>query len=359
MKEIVIWAHSECRSTMSLFREVKRQAGVPVTIALWQYDDTAEIRAKREAAGQTEGEYDDLAPVPVGEDLARGEELLAMHSGEGAVHVFCVYQNSAVWRRLILQAKKLGLRVVVYAEAPCEMCLGLKAWMKRMYYCFVLPFRLREVAQAADCFICQSGRMGVERLTRLGWEKEKIVPFGYASVATGELCHGTHGMRGNVLRVLHSGVEAEYRGVKTLLKAEKILKMRGIGLDVVRTHGKLPACEMERLYKWADVFVACGLCEPWGMRVNDAIHAGLPVVVSSGMGAKMIVEQHACGSVYKAGNARALADVLHRFATDPDFVSNCRAAVTQAHSAWLPASKAQEFLASITHPLTHSSTHNL
>ena len=344
MKEIVIWAHSECRSTMSLFREVKRQAGVPVTIALWQYGDTAEIRAKREAAGQAEGEYDDLAPVPVGEDLARGEELLAMHSGEGAVHVFCVYQNSAVWRRLILLAKKLGLRVVVYAEAPCEMCLGPKAWMKRLYYRFVLPFRLREVAQAADLFICQSGRMGVERLTRLGWEKEKIVPFGYASAATGEFGHGTNGICGNVLRVLHTGVEAEYRGVKTLLKAEKILKMRGIGLDIVRTHGKLPACEMERLYKWADVFVACGLCEPWGMRVNDAIHAGLPVVVSSGMGARMIVGQYGCGSVYKAGDAKALADVLQRFAEDRAFADSCRDGVVKAHEAWSPENKANEFI---------------
>ena len=72
------------------------------------------------------------------------------------------------------------------------------------------------------------------------------------------------------------------------------------------------------------------------------------------MGAKMIVEQHGCGSVYKAGNAKALADVLHRFATDADFASKCRAAVAQAHSAWLPETKAKEFLDSITHLLPHS-----
>ena len=344
ISEIVIWAHSECRSTMSLYREVKKQAGVPVTIALWQHGFAAEIKAKRETDGQAEGEYDDLAPVPVGEDLAHGEELLAMHSGEEAVHVFCVYQNSAVWRRLILLAKKLGLRVVVYAEAPCEMCLGPKAWMKRLYYRFVLPFRLREVAQAADLFICQSGRMGVERLTRLGWAKEKIVPFGYASAATGEFGHGTNGIRGNGLRVLHTGVEAEYRGVKTLLKAEKILKMRGIGLDIVRTHGKLPAYEMERLYKWADVFVACGLCEPWGMRVVDAIHAGLPVIVSDGMGIEWMVEKFGCGGVYKKGNAYDLAEILERFAKDADFRNRLVAGVSTAHEAWQPENRAKEFL---------------
>ena len=345
MKEIVIWAHSECRSTMSLYREVKRQVGVPVTIALWQYGADAVIRTRRETTGQGKGEYDDLAPVPVGEDLARGEELLAMHSGEGAVHVFCVYQNSAVWRRLILLAKKLGLRVVVYAEAPCEMCLGPKAWMKRLYYRFVLPFRLREVAQAADVFISQSGRMGIDRLMRLGWAKEKIAPFGYASEVSDSFASRDYSeISTRPLRVLHTGVETPYRSVETLLKAERILKRHGIKIEVVRTHGTLPVGEMERLYKWADVFVACGLCEPWGMRVVDAIHAGLPVIVSDGMGVEWMVDKFGCGSVYKKGNARELADILERFAKDADFRSLLTAGVSVAHEAWRPENRAQYFL---------------
>ena len=348
MNELVIWAHSECRSTMSLYREVKRQAGVPVTIALWKYGESDDIRQSREATGQCAGEYADLELVPVGEDLVRGQNLLAMHSGEGAVHVFCVYQNSAIWRQLILLAKKLGLHVVVYAEAPCEMCVGFKALLKRIYYRFVLPFKVRDVVRAADLFISQSGRMGMDRLTRLGWARERIVPFGYASDCLVNHVEQVEHVESGVLRVLHTGIETTYRDVGTLLRAVKILKKRDISVEVVRTHGGVPLYELERLCKWADVFVACGLCEPWGMRVNDAIHAGLPVVVSSGMGARMIVEQYACGSVYKAGNAKALADVLYRFATDSDFASKCRAAVAQAHSAWLPASKAKEFITLIS-----------
>ena len=345
MKDIVIWAHSECRSTMSLYREVKRQAGVPVTIALWKYGERDDVRKSREASGQCAGEYADLDLVPIGEDLVRGQNLLAMHSGEGAVHVFCVYQNSPVWRQLILQAKKLGLRVVVYAEAPCEMCIGFKALLKRIYYRFVLPFKVCDVVRAADLFISQSGRMGMDRLMRLGWEREKIVPFGYASPGVIDHVEQVEHVGSDVLRILHTGVETPYRDVETLLRAVKILKKKGVPVEVVRTHGGVPLYELERLYKWADVFVACGLCEPWGMRVNDAIHAGLPVVVSSGMGAKMIiVEQHACGSAYKAGDAKALADVLHRFATDSDFASKCRAGVAKAHEAWLPEAKAREFI---------------
>ena len=344
MKELVIWAHSECRSTMSLYREVKRQAGVPVTIALWKHGESDNVRKSREAIGQCAREYADLDLGPIGEDLVRGQNLLAMHSGEGAVHVFCVYQNSPVWRQLILQAKKLGLRVIVYAEAPCEMCLGLKAWLKRLYYRFVLPRKVGWVAKYVDKFLCQSGEIGIDRLLRIGWRKEQIVPFGYASEADKVGVQSWSWRGGGVLRVLHTGVEAPYRDVETLLKAVKILNKKGISVEVVRTHGGVPLYELERLYKWADVFVACGLCEPWGMRVNDAIHAGLPVIVSSGMGAKMIVEQHACGSVYKAGDAKALADELNRFANDRAFADRCCAGVAKAHEAWSPENKAKEFL---------------
>ena len=152
------------------------------------------------------------------------------------------------------------------------------------------------------------------------------------------------GREDGTLRVLHTGIETPYRDVATLLKAAKLLKSNGISVEVVRTHGGVPLYELERLCKWADVLVACGLCEPWGMRVNDAIHAGLPVVVSDGMGAKMIVEQCGCGSVYKAGDAKALADVLLRFAKDRAFADGCCAGVAKAHEAWSPATKAKEFL---------------
>ena len=115
-REIVIWAHSECRSTMSLFREIMRLAGVPVTISLWKYGQCDDVRQRREVDGQRVGEYDDLGLIPIGEDYARGRALLARHLGEGVAHIFCVYQVSPVYRRLIAEAKSAGCKVFVYAQ---------------------------------------------------------------------------------------------------------------------------------------------------------------------------------------------------------------------------------------------------
>lgn len=335
MKELVIWAHSECRSNAALYAEVKRLAearGIKVTMCLW---DVMPMDESRKVHG--------LEWIKVGDDFLKGREVIAAHGGKDAVHAFCVYQNSAVWRRLIVEAKRGGARVVVSAEAPCEMCVGAKAILKRMYYRWVLPFKVGDVAKTADLFLNASGTTGVDRLVRLGWAREKIVPFGYASAVAGELEVGSGGAR-ETLRVLHTGIETPYRDVATLRRAVELLKVKGIPVEMVCTGGKASEEEMPRLYGWADVFAACGLCEPWGMRVNDAVHAGLPVVVSDGMGASWLVEQFGCGCVYPAGDAAALAKILERFATDGKYRSGLAAGVAAAHKAWTPEARAKVWL---------------
>lgn len=341
VNEIVIWAHSECRSNAALYAEVKRLAeaqGLRVTMCLW---DEMPMEESRKSHG--------LEWIKVGDDLKKGREVLAAHGGADATHVFCVYQNSSVWRRLIVEAKKSGSRVVVSAEAPCEMCVGLKARLKRLYYRWVLPWRVRGVVKAADLFLNASGMNGVDELLRLGWKKEKIVPFGYASECGGEVaadrCSGR--MEG-ALHILHTGIETEYRDVATLRRAVDVLRGKGIAVDLACTRGKASDEEMARLHGWADVFVACGLCEPWGMRVNDAIHAGLPVVVSDGMGARWLVDQFGCGCAYPAGDAEALSKILERFAGDADFRVRLISGVSAAHAAWTPEARAKVWLEKVS-----------
>ncbi len=337
MKNLVIWAHSECRSNVALYAEVKRIAeakGIRVTMCLWNLKPMEESRKMH-----------GLNWIAVGDNLKNGREMLAAHGGKDAAHVFCVYQNSSVWRRLIVEAKASGARVVVSAEAPCEMCVGLKALAKRAYYRFVLPWRIRKVVKAADVFLNASGNSGIGRLRRLGWTREKIVPFGYASALTGEFRVKSLELgAGESLRVLHTGVETPYRGFETLENAVEMLKKRGVQVELRHTAGKVPEEEMQELYGWADVFVGCGLCEPWGMRVNDAIHAGLPIVVSSGMGSKWLVERFGCGAVFRRGDAKELADILERMAKDADYRKRLISGAAATHEAWTPEARAKVWL---------------
>ena len=106
----------------------------------------------------------------------------------------------------------------------------------------------------------------------------------------------------------------------------------------------MAAEEMARLYRECDVFVACGLCEPWGIRVNDAIHAGAPVAVSRGMGAAWLVDQFGCGCTFKPGDAAELADILERMSADRDFLARLRSGARAAGAAWTPEKRARVFI---------------
>ena len=392
MTKIVIWAQSVCRSTMDLYREVKRlRDDVGVTVVLRRDGRGEDVRKLREAQGQ--GDYSDVVDREWNGKVESGIELLDL----GAVHVFSGYQACRAVRELMIEAKRRALRVVEYDEAPCEMCLGVKGALKRLYYAMILPMRVRRAVKAADLFISASGNMGMERLVRLGWKREAIVPFGYASGKLGVSGQGirplrvlaTHrdaskpsdreaelgvrvsapcgcsqpigarasranarpsqelGVEGTGLRVLHTGVEAKYRGVDVLKRAAASLKRRGVELEVKFTGGKVDAAQLPGLYEWADVVVACGLCEPWGMRVNDVLLEGLPVVVSDGMGAAMLCDEFGCGCVVPKGDANALAAVLERCANDREFLAHLRSGAKMAAVEIAPEKRAKIWLGKV------------
>ena len=344
MIQLVIWAQSVCRSTMALYREVKRQAGVPVTVVVRQSKRGERARQMREAQGQGADEFADVVDVEWDGELESGRGIFAVHSGEGAVHVFSGCQVSAAVRGLMQEAHEKGLRVAVYDEAPCEMCVGVKALLKRIYYRWVLPYMVRDAIKCADLFLNASGRKGIDRLVQLGWDRSKIVPFGYVSEVTFKF-QARKKERKSELKILHTGIETPYRDVSTLKNAASILESKGLRTEVVCTGGGVPPEELNRFYGWADVFVACGLCEPWGMRVNDAIHAGLPVLVSSGMGVEWLVKQYGCGGVFHKGSAQELAKLLEWHITDDAFRSKSLSGVSAAHEAWTPESRAKDLMA--------------
>ena len=343
MTKIVIWAQSVCRSTMDLYREVKRlRDDVGVTVVLRRDGRGEDVRKLREAQGQ--GDYSDVVDRVWDGKFESGVELLDL----GAVHVFSGYQVNHAVRELMVEAKRRALRVVEYDEAPCEMCVGVKGVLKRLYYAMILPMMVRRAVEAADLFISASGNMGMDRLVRLGWKREAIVPFGYTSGGFGEWGTGTGELeRGRGLRVLHTGVEAKYRGVDVLKRAAASLKRRGVELEVKFTGGKVDAAQLPRLYEWADVVVACGLCEPWGMRVNDVLLEGIPVVVSDGMGAAMLCDEFGCGCVVPKGDANALAAVLERCANDRGFLAHLRSGAKMAAAEIAPEKRAKVWLGKV------------
>jgi glycosyltransferase involved in cell wall biosynthesis len=143
--------------------------------------------------------------------------------------------------------------------------------------------------------------------------------------------------------VLFVGQFKEYKGITPLLDAFSQLgntpaRLRMVGngplegqirsrlgeLGNVEIVGHVPQSELPRELGRAICLVLPSVTtvldrEPWGVVVNEAMHAGLPVVASSAVGAAAggLVKDGRNGFVVPEGDAAALAGALRRMVDDP------------------------------------------
>ncbi len=365
MRGIVIWSQSNCRSTMALYRELIRELSVPALITLWHYNKCEGEKDIREKIGFSHEEFADLPIEPVGENLSKGMDVLKSHSSWH--HIFCVWQGSPVYRRLIVEAKRIGCPIAVMCESPCNMASGWRRIAKAVYMKFVLPMIARPVVNAADLFINDSGD-DVAAALNLGWSQDKIVPFGYFSPPIPKsscLRRETN----KPFAILATGIMSRYRGADVLVEALHLLKLRGVDFratitqkgelwEALKTRARLldlpidfpgfvEMPELVRLYSTCSVYVGAGREEPWGMRLNDALQCGAPLVVSRGMGGVQLIDQYQCGLDFAAGDAISLADALEKMATDLSLYKQLSNNAVFAASKIAPTEKAKELIVKI------------
>lgn len=92
-----------------------------------------------------------------------------------------------------------------------------------------------------------------------------------------------------------------------------------LGLADVAFAGFVNQAELPRVYAASDVFVLPSENEPWGLIVNEAMCAGLPVVVADEVGCVAdLVEEGANGALCTAGNVDSLENALARVLADED-----------------------------------------
>lgn len=276
----------------------------------------------------------------------RGDFLSAlkiMNVAEGAIHVFSGYMTSELVRKLMLVAGARRQKVVVYDDAPIENEIGFAAFLKRLSYDLFLKSKVSCAVRAADLFITASGEKNLERLIALGWEKEKIVPFGrFPAPLTGERESAVAEKKPNSLRVLHLGRESANRNLSFVVKAARLAQV-----ELVRSGGWMGESDLLRVIRSSDVVVAAGVNEPWGERINTALLEGVPVIVSGGMGSAILCKEFGCGLVFPEKNLAALASAFRHLADDDEAYKKLKAGAETAKTALLPQNRAAFFLETI------------
>jgi glycosyltransferase involved in cell wall biosynthesis len=100
--------------------------------------------------------------------------------------------------------------------------------------------------------------------------------------------------------------------------------------------------DLSLYYQRAGCFIHPALAEPWGLVVNEAMAAGLPVIVSTGVGcAPDLVEPGANGYVFDPASPTDLAANMAAISRDPDLRATMGRRSREIISSWKPRDFAQ------------------
>ena len=109
--------------------------------------------------------------------------------------------------------------------------------------------------------------------------------------------------------------------------------------------------ELPSYYKRACCFIHPALSEPWGLVVNEAMAAGLPVIVSSAVGCvRDLVEDGGNGFVFDPCDVMALAEAMQTVSTDSELRQRMSERSKEIISHWTPRDFAESLWAAFEVP---------
>jgi len=107
------------------------------------------------------------------------------------------------------------------------------------------------------------------------------------------------------------------------------------GIRNVLFPGFVNQSELPKVYAACDVFVLPSENEPWGLAVNEAMCAGLPIVLSDEIGcAEDLVAGRRNGATFPAGDVDRLAAALRTFLVDPQVRARAGKASLERIAGW-------------------------
>jgi glycosyltransferase involved in cell wall biosynthesis len=201
-------------------------------------------------------------------------------------------------------------------------------------------------------------RLAVQQYETIGISSHKIFPFGYFVPRADNRSYIESTLETSIIRIVFVGSLIPRKGLSLLTGAVQLLTNENlsISLDVygpgsfdcadisensIRYRGLIPFGEAEEFIKDYDVLVLPSLYDGWGVVVNEALNAGVPVICSDNVGAAELVRKFHCGLVFDAGESADLARKLRRFCSEGGLRESMRNNCSLASDAIQPAKAAQ------------------
>jgi glycosyltransferase involved in cell wall biosynthesis len=139
-------------------------------------------------------------------------------------------------------------------------------------------------------------------------------------------------------RLLLVGREAELPGLLASLSPDVRKRIEYAGFQ--------PPEKLPELFARADVFVLPSRYDGWGVVVNQALGAGLPIICSDAVGAAHdLVDDEVNGMKFPCGDVVALTRMMQRLIDQPELIERWGRASRAKAPAWRPEAGAAKWIA--------------
>ena len=278
-----------------------------------------------------------------------------------AVHLFGSPFEQPKLIIALLLAIAMGLTVFLISEPYSPIAAGYqndrhkfvnwaKAVLRPVLYRFYGMLLSRRIAG-----VFAISPLAASQYRSIGISKEKIFPFGYF-VPRSERFDSkklTADSNKTDLRLIFIGTLIQRKGLDILIAAVNNLNKNKpvVTLDVygsgdpgqfdfdqaaVRYCGLIPFGDAQAVIADYDVLVLPSRYDGWGVVVNEALMAGVPVICSNRVGAGAVVEKWRCGAVFASGDVADLERKLSEFVVAPEALAKMRLAARNAGATLEP-----------------------
>ena len=330
--KIVSWQSVLTDHQSHTLRALQEVAGEPVLIV-------SGVKSLKERKGQGWTEPDttglDVRYLPSSGWWREG--LSVLRENPDAIHLFNGLWGDRRFFFFLLEAQRRGIKIGLITEPYSEVATGylneefaLKSYVKVKLRPWL--YRLAGLLVAKRlCAVFAISEKAVQQFLKIGVRKECMFPFGYFVPA---MKNDNRELSGRIqgLRLVFIGSLIKRKGIQTVIEAMKACHGQGVkvsldvygpgdesmlaGVKAVRYRGVIPFGEAQQVVAGYDLLVLPSLYDGWGVVVNEALLQEVPVIVSSKVGARVLVERFEAGAVVPAGDVQALAAIIKELAVD-------------------------------------------
>jgi len=252
-----------------------------------------------------------------------------------AIHVLGGFRGcrsvTLAWRFL---RKRPDAKLACIAERPrFKGCRAILQWLWYRTHFAVYGSRFKAVLAM--------GTLGVDCFKRLGCSRDRLYPYMYQSGTPPYPPKSKDSSEAKQLHFVYIGQLNSRKGIDLILNA--CLKISdGWTLDVfgsigeqehllmdaaktdkdgrIRHHGRINSDEVVNHLRLYDICVIPSRHDGWGVVTNEALAAGIGVLVSDTTGSKDLIEASGAGMIVEANNETAWTAAIRHVLDNPELV---------------------------------------